>query len=482
MGENDCPQKLPEVHGTSSDELRKIHAAALDILTQVGVQVEEQELRQRLRVLGAQVRARDEIVCLPKDLTLAALRSAPAHYTLHDRRGGSFVIGDGSYHVAAPGHVPNVLDYGTSVPRLPEQKDLQAFTTLLDALPDIDLVRAAVVPVSPAGWERSLCTMVDLVSRTAKHTLVVPFDFQEFRLWVDLSSRLARPARLDERRIISAFVSTTSPLRITSDDSLILQLCCHGRIPIFILSSVSVGGTGPVTLAGALAVQHAENLFVAAVSQLLSPGIPVCYGTTSSPLDMRSARTSRGGPMHSLLVRASPGLARLCGLPCYCGSFHTDASAPDFQAGTQKASMLVSALTSGASVCGGPGVLQAAMLASLEQVVLDMELYRAFRRLQRGFGVNDERLSVPTVAAVGPGGNFLAEEHTVRWMRDEDESFNPGLFASAAWPADGRTMLDRAHEQVENILRTHQPGVTLAELEIIEEFAREVRNGGGAIV
>jgi len=475
--EDECGQKLPEVHGTSSDELRKIHTAGLDILAEVGMQVEEPDLRERLGALGAKVHG--QIVCLPRDLVLAALRSAPAQYTLDDRRGGSFIIGDGSCHVAAPGHVPNVLDYGTSRPRLPERKDLRAFTALLDAMPDMDLVRAAVVPVSPAGWERSLCTMVDLVSRTTKHILVVPFDFQEFGWWVDLSSRLARPARLDERRIISAFVSTTSPLRITSDDSLILQLCCRERIPIFILSSISVGGTGPVTLAGALAVQHAENLFVAAASQLLNPGIPVCYGTTSSPLDMRSARTSRGGPLHSLLVRASPGLARLCGLPCYCGTFHTDASTSDFQAGTQKASMLVSALTSGASVCGGPGALQAAMLISLEQVLLDMELYRMVRRLQRGFHVSDERLGLPTVGTVGPGGNFLAEEHTVRWMRDEDESFTPGLFASGGGPADARSMLDRAHERVENILNTHQAGVSPAEMEIIEEFAREVRRGLG---
>ena len=46
----------------------------------------------------------------------------------------------------------------------------------------------------------------------------------------------------------------------------------------------------PVTLAGALAQQNAEALFMVALTQLVRPGAPVVYGGFTSNVDMRSRR------------------------------------------------------------------------------------------------------------------------------------------------------------------------------------------------
>ncbi|MCL4534187.1 MAG: trimethylamine methyltransferase family protein [Bacteroidetes bacterium] len=454
--------------------LEAIHSTALAILERVGVRVEHGGLRGRLREAGADVDERAETVRIGREAVGVALRSAPAQFALADRCGGSFVLGDGSSHVAAPGNVPMVLDRTSGAARVGTWQDLVDFTRLCDALPAVKLVRAAVTPADAGGTDGALGLVEAVLANTCKHVLAVPFNYEEFALWAELAERLAAPQTLAERPILSAFISITSPLQMIEDHARMLQACCARRIPIIILSSVSVGGTGPVTLAGTLAVQQAEHLFVAATAQLLSPGTPVCYVTSSSPLDLRWASTTRGGPLHALLVAASPGLAKLCGLPCYCGCFHTDSAQIDVQAGMQKAMLLLAARGAGASVCGGPGALAAAKLVSHEQLVLDMELYEAVDRLQRGVVVDEERLALDVVFGVGPGGSFLGEEHTVRWLRDRSEGFVPSLFVTRGLE-EPRSMLDGAREQVDRILASHEPQVGLEEKAIIREFVAEKR-------
>jgi trimethylamine--corrinoid protein Co-methyltransferase len=89
----------------------------------------------------------------------------------------------------------------------------------------------------------------------------------------------------------------------------------------------------------------------------------------------------------------------------------------------------------------------------------------------RGIEVNAETLARGVVQKVGPGGNFLQDEHTFHHFRNE--LWFPTLLSRkpyAVWQQEGaKDMGVRVKEKVIEILDTHQvrslPDETLAALE-----------------
>jgi len=89
----------------------------------------------------------------------------------------------------------------------------------------------------------------------------------------------------------------------------------------------------------------------------------------------------------------------------------------------------------------------------------DDEINRiAFRALE-GFEIDDERLAADAITRVGPGGNFVADEHTLKFLRGE--RYVPSLLyrnSREAWEASGaRTFVERAKEKAMTILQEHRP-------------------------
>ena len=86
--------------------------------------------------------------------------------------------------------------------------------------------------------------------------------------------------------------------------------------------------------------------------------------------------------------------------------------------------------------------------------------------MQSGFEVNPETLALEVVKRVGPGGNFMAEEHTLRHMRSE--LFQPILSDREGWEkwtaAGSPDTRDRARRLAADYLKNHEPqGLTPAQ-------------------
>ena len=106
----------------------------------------------------------------------------------------------------------------------------------------------------------------------------------------------------------------------------------------------------------------------------------------------------------------------------------------------------------------GPGLLGGAMVLSLEQIVLDVEVSRIARQAQTGIPVSDELWLDETMDKVGPCGSFLGERSTRANARAGEWRMSDfGMFGSwDSWKAAGspRT-LDFARERVAQILAGH---------------------------
>jgi trimethylamine--corrinoid protein Co-methyltransferase len=103
-------------------------------------------------------------------------------------------------------------------------------------------------------------------------------------------------------------------------------------------------------------------------------------------------------------------------------------------------------------------MLESGMTCDLGQMVMDNENIALIRKLVQGVPVTDETLAVDLIHEVGPGGDFVSTDHTLRHMR---EASQPKLWdrdVRAAWEADGATDLAaRARDEARRVVAEHRP-------------------------
>ena len=123
--------------------------------------------------------------------------------------------------------------------------------------------------------------------------------------------------------------------------------------------------------------------------------------------------------------------------------------------------------------------LETKMTFSLEQLVIDEEVLAIIERYLRGITVDDETLALDLIHQIGPGGAFVATDHTLDHFRDE--LLIPNLIHRehrTAWEAAGAPdMPTQAQEKIRRILAEHHPpplldGVATQLDEIVKEAGR----------
>ena len=95
---------------------------------------------------------------------------------------------------------------------------------------------------------------------------------------------------------------------------------------------------------------------------------------------------------------------------------------------------------------------------SFELAVLMNEVIGQLRSVYRGVQINEENLAMDVIKTVGPKGYFLAEDHTLRHMREMWEPKVQDRNEHVKWVELGSTsMEERAHAIVEDIIKNYVP-------------------------
>ncbi|MFC1942725.1 trimethylamine methyltransferase family protein, partial [Chloroflexota bacterium] len=156
-----------------------------------------------------------------------------------------------------------------------------------------------------------------------------------------------------------------------------------------------------------------------------------------------------------MMNAAAVQLAGRYNLPIYASGGLTEAKRPDIQAGFEKNfSNLLVAISGADCIHLTAGMLDSGNSISYEQYVIDNENIGMISRILSGIKVDKSTLALDTIKQVGPGGNYVMEEHTVEHMMDE--FFYPELSVRSnfdVWEENGQpNMLTRAHDKVRDIL------------------------------
>jgi trimethylamine---corrinoid protein Co-methyltransferase len=261
------------------------------------------------------------------------------------------------------------------------------------------------------------------------------------------------------RPVTVGLINSLSPLGYSAEMLDALQVYAEHRQPVILAALSMAGSTGPITLAGVLVHQNAELLAGIVLTQLISPGTPVVYGSTSTNLDMKTGGLAIGSPELSMMIAAHADLCRYYGLPSRSGGSLTDAHGPDARAGYESMLSLMTTVQSGIDfVLHAGGILSSYLAFSFEKFVIDDEMCGMVRRFQQGILVDDETMAFPIIAAVGPGGNYLMEMHTLDRCRTE---FWPPQLAARegldGWMNAGRPdIVSQAHRRWKKLVAAHE--------------------------
>jgi trimethylamine--corrinoid protein Co-methyltransferase len=116
------------------------------------------------------------------------------------------------------------------------------------------------------------------------------------------------------------------------------------------------------------------------------------------------------------------------------------------------------AALAGANLIYGAGMTESGVTFDAAQFVLDNELARMIKHVVAGIPVNDETLAVDDIHAVGPFGDFLSLDATMRHMRGQSQ---PALFDRRVredWQAaGGGDAYGAARTKARRILEEHHP-------------------------
>jgi trimethylamine---corrinoid protein Co-methyltransferase len=117
------------------------------------------------------------------------------------------------------------------------------------------------------------------------------------------------------------------------------------------------------------------------------------------------------------------------------------------------------AAMAGANLIYGAGMLDSGMIFSYTQLVIDNDIFKMVRKVMQGMHVDDENLAVDIIKSVGPGGDFLMQAHTIKYMRTITSA--PKLIDRGKrdrWLVrGGKDMAARAAEKAAELLSSHKP-------------------------
>ncbi|HMK93289.1 MAG TPA: trimethylamine methyltransferase family protein [Thermoleophilia bacterium] len=448
--------------------LARVHDAALRLLAEVGVVVLEPEALALLAAHGAAVEG--QRVRLDERLVATALATAPASYTVAGRRAErDLAVGAGEAVLAGASGPAFIIDRGGR--RHGVLADVRDAVALTHQSANVDVYGQAIGALDVPDERRPQAVAYACTTGTDRGWRVDVTTELELQVACDVAE-IVFGADWHDRPRLWIVINSTSPLQLSAEAGrALLRLARLGQ-PVCLAVCAMAGTTAPRTLAGVLAVQHAELLVGLVLSQVVRPGCPFLYGATSSLASMRTGALLMGVPEYWALTEAAVALGHSLGLPVRAGGALTDAHVPDAQAGAESALALEATLRTGADfVLHAAGILSSFNSFSPAKFVIDDELIGALRAARRPLVVDDESLAVDVLAAVGPGGTLLSHNHTRRHARANGPSALMNRETYEAWLAAGADDLAaRAWRRVDELLAAYEPpddldAVTLRQLE-----------------
>ncbi|AET69834.1 trimethylamine:corrinoid methyltransferase [Desulfosporosinus orientis DSM 765] len=436
----------------TQEEKEQLHAATMEILEEVGVEVYDEEALALLKNGGASV---DGINAkIPASMVEEALKSSPGLVTIYDREGNPKMdLTRGNIYFGTGSDTPLVLDWETRQQRKAVLNDTAQASIVADALPNIDFVMSMGLASDAPVRISDIHQVKAMLLNTIKPFIFTAHNEHTMDVMIQICE-MAKGSTIMEKPNMILYAEPISPLRHPMESMQKLLLAAKKGVPVAYVPACLIGGGAPITLAGSLVVVNSELLSALVIHQLKRPGSPFIYGGATPAMDMRTGSCTYAAPEIFLNYACLADMARYYDLPVFDAAGCSEANDYDQQAGIEMGYTLLSAALSGGNLIHDVGFLGCGMIASIEAMVAGNEAIGAIKHMIRGVNFRKEKFAVDEIKHVGIGGTYLNTEHTAENFREEiwiPELFNRESYYT--WDGGGRiSFRDKLKAKISGII------------------------------
>lgn len=462
-------------------DVEKIHQTSVKVLEEVGVKMDHPEALKLFRDNGCEVDEAKKVVKIKENLIKEQLKHVRKMFDVYSRDLERMEVGTGYFYMLSPSDNAFLVDIDSSRRRPGSVEDCRQMARLVDALEFYHICCTPLLPQELPATVRGLTASVETLKNMSKHYLPEPVTAAEVKYLIDMGEAIAGGREeLTKKPVISSYVCPNAPL-VFPDISLsvILGYATRG-LPVTI-SSAPISGLGsPITMAGTMAIQTAENLAGITLTQLVRKGCPQLYGGSALSFDMGTGTLAHGAIEFSIFSLAEAQMARYYGVPHYGAGGLTNSKLGDTQAGYEKMATTLLSYHAGADWAVECSLENHGLYAA-EDLILQNEISGIVQRTGHAFEINEETLAFDLIKKVGIGGEYLAEKHTRTNMR-RDYWYPPLTDRTSyeSWMTKGaKDFRTRANERAKQMLADYQPapldmGISKKLDEILEKAKKEL--------
>ena len=461
------PPLRPSITLLSDRLASSIIDESFDVLTKVGVFIENEEAARLLSDHGAVPPAGKRRTCIPRSLVERCLSSTPAEVTVFDspcRR--SFVVGGDAVHFDPGSAALRIFDHAGRTEREPTSGDLIRYCRLVGQLDNFHFQSTGIIS---SDVPREIADSYRLylgLQYCSKPIVTGTFRVESFRPMADMLAAVRGGTAELQQKPLAIFDACPSPPLMWSNLTAQSVIdCARAGIPSEFVAMPLTGATSPVTLTGALVQHTAENLSGLVIAQLARAGAPVIFGGSPSSFDLRTGHPPMGAIETMMIDAAYSQIGKKLRLPTHAYMGLSDAKSIDVQAGIETGLGTILAALAGINVVSGGGMLDFESSQSLEKLVIDNDICGMAYRLIEGIEQRDDPMALGLLSELEQGLEFLTHPHTLRWYRKEQ--FYPKVTdrgTYSQWVNEGKPSLpDRASRQVDAFLaRESEPVLNTA--------------------
>ncbi|UCF97999.1 MAG: trimethylamine methyltransferase family protein [Spirochaetaceae bacterium] len=468
----------PRIQLLEKEQKEEIHRSSLRLLQRNGAIVHEEQALGLLREAGCTVDGNHRVL-IPEQVVSRALQSVPEKIEIYDRSGApAMSLEERKAHFGTGSDTPNVIDFHSGKRRPAVLDDVKRAARLADGLDKVDFIMSLGL-ASDTPVERSdryhFAAMMENSSKPIMFTAWSLEGLQDIHRMAVIAAGDAD--QLQRQPFLIHYAMAIAPFIHPKDSIQKVLFCAEKGIPVE-YHSVDIGGsTAPATLAGSFVQGNARMLSGLVIHQLKSPGAPLIVDTSVVFLDMQTMASPYMTPEVLLASIMNKEMALYYGIPTFAKAGAGDAKVLDQQAGVEIGITIFNEYLIGNNLIHDMGYLEMGMTGSLESLVICDEVVSFVKRFGRGVDISPEHLALEVIEEVGPAGNYLTHDHTLKYFREE--FWFPNLMDHNnhdSWVKQGsRSLFDRAHQKAARILEEHRPRPL--EQKVVEEIHRIAAGG-----
>jgi trimethylamine--corrinoid protein Co-methyltransferase len=424
------------------------------ILSQTGIRLFDEQAVKLFAEAGARVDG--NLVRPSEKLILDSVAKAPASFALRAKNPEhDMSLGAGKHYYAAAYGCPSVLNPDGSF-RPTTLQDHLRLAKLVQTSEHFRLNGGILAQPNELGPAiAGLCLVYATMLTSDKCLFLVPDGLAYPTMQALAVAYFGGQSSFEEAPKTVTLISALSPLQMDAVALRSLRLAAEKGQAVIITPGPMAGASGPITLAGNMALANAECLVGVALAQLVKPGAPVLYGVTATTTDLRDGSVSIGCPEFALQASLTKSLADFYRLPCRGGGAVTDACFVDAQSGLESMmALFVSVQSQIDLIIHSAGAMASFAAVSYEKMGLDLEMISRVEHFQKGVEVNDDALALPLIDQTGPGGLFLNQRHTLQNARKI-----PWRGQASPWGREKKTgsLLQRSRALAEKLIADYSP-------------------------